>query len=96
VRCGTIGVIPETITPRPGTALGLGRDSDVAVAVVPAEYAGLNPGLVAGDVIYPLNTQPVASLGELRDALKAKNSGDPIALRVERDGQLIYVIAALE
>jgi S1-C subfamily serine protease len=66
------------------------------VAAVPAEYAGLNPGLTAGDVIYSLNTRRIASLDEMRDALKDKKSGDPIVLLVERYGQLIYVTAALE
>jgi serine protease Do len=74
----------------------LRRHSGVAVAAVPAEYAGLNPGLVAGDVIYSLNNKPVASLADLRAALQGKNSGDPITLFVERMGQLIYVTAALE
>jgi S1-C subfamily serine protease len=74
----------------------LRRLSGVAVAAVPAEYAGLNPGLVAGDVIYSLNNRRIASLDELRDALKDKNTGDPIALLVERYGQLIYVTATLE
>jgi hypothetical protein len=32
----------------------------------------------------------------LQDALKDKKSGDPIALLVERLGQLIYVTAAVE
>ncbi len=62
----------------------LRRLSGVAVAAVPAEYAGLNPGLVAGDVIYSLNNQRIASLDALRDALKDKKSGDAIALLVER------------
>jgi serine protease Do len=74
----------------------LRRLSGVAVAAVPAEYAGFNPGLTAGDVIYSLNNQRIASLDELRGALKDKKSGDPIALQVERYGQLIYVTAALE
>jgi S1-C subfamily serine protease len=66
------------------------------VAAVPAEFAGLNPGLLAGDVIYELNNQHLTSLDELRAALNDKKSGDPIVLLVERDGQLIYVTAALE
>ena len=75
---------------------GLRRLTGVAVAAVPAEYAGLNPGLVTGDVIYSLNNQHVASVEELREALKGKKTGDPIAFLVERSGQLIYVTATLE
>jgi S1-C subfamily serine protease len=47
-------------------------------------------------VIYELNNRRVASLDELRNALKDKKSGDAIALLVERYGQLIYVSAMLE
>ena len=68
----------------------------MAVAAASAEYAGMNPGLATGDVIYSLNNQPVTSLDELRNALNKRKSGDPIALLVERSGQLIYVTAALE
>jgi serine protease Do len=92
-----LGILAMTVDEKVTAILpDLRRLSGVAVAAVPAEYAGLNPGLLAGDVIYELNNQHIASLDELRDALKDKKSGDPIALLVERSGQLIYVAAALE
>ena len=91
-----LGILAVTVDEKVTAILpGLRRLSGVAVAAVPAEYAG-NPGLVAGDVIYALNNRRIASLDELRDALKDKKSGDAIALQVERFGQLIYVTAALE
>jgi serine protease Do len=92
-----LGILAVTVDQRVTAILpDLRRLSGVAVAAVPAEFAGLNPGLVAGDVIYSLNNRRIASLDELRDALKDKKPGDPIALLVEREGQLIYVTAALE
>jgi serine protease Do len=92
-----LGILAVTVDEKVNAILpDLRRLSGVAVAAVPAEYAGLNPGLVAGDVIYSLNNQRISSLDELRDALKDKKSGDPIALLVERNGQLIYVTATLE
>jgi len=74
----------------------LRRLAGVAVAAVPAEYAALNPGLHAGDVIYSLNKQRVESLDQLRGLLKEKKPGDPITLHVERMGQLIYVTTTFE
>jgi serine protease Do len=74
----------------------LRRLSGVAVAAVPAEYAGPNPGLVAGDVIYSFNKQRVESLDDLRNALKQGKSGDPIVFLVERSHRLIYVTGSLE
>ena len=74
----------------------LRRLSGVAVAGVPAEFAGLNPGLIAGDMIYEMNGSRMATLDALRAALDGKKAGDPIALLVERSGQLIYVSFELE
>ena len=92
-----LGILAMTVDEKVTAILpDLRRLSGVAVAAVPAEYAGLNPGLLPGDVIYSLNNRRVASLEELRDALKDKKPGDAIALVVERSGQLIYVTAALE
>jgi serine protease Do len=92
-----LGILAMTVDEKVTAVLpDLRRLSGVAVAAVPAEYAGLNPGLLTGDVIYELNNQRLASLDELRDALKARKTGDPIALLVERYGQLIYVTATIE
>ncbi len=92
-----LGILAVTVDEKVNAILpDLRRLSGVAVAAVPAEYAGLNPGLMAGDVIYSLNNLRVSSLEELRDVLKNRKSGDSIALQVERHGQLIYVTASLE
>uniref|UniRef100_Q01WQ0 Peptidase S1 and S6, chymotrypsin/Hap n=1 Tax=Solibacter usitatus (strain Ellin6076) TaxID=234267 RepID=Q01WQ0_SOLUE len=92
-----LGILAVTVDAKVNAILpNLRRLSGVAVAAVPAEYAGLNPGLLAGDVIYSFNNQRIGSLEELRNALKEKKTGDPIALLVERYGQLIFVTANLE
>ncbi|MBS1854351.1 MAG: trypsin-like peptidase domain-containing protein [Acidobacteria bacterium] len=93
----SLGILAVTVDDKVRAILpDLRHSSGVAVAAVPAEFAGLNPGLVSGDVIYSLNNKPVASVDELRAALTAKKSGDPIVFFVERQGQLIYVTATLE
>jgi serine protease Do len=93
-RLGILALtLDEKVTP---ILPGLRRLSGVAVAAVPAEYAGLNPGLVTGDVIYSLNNQHIDSVDQLREALKGKKTGDPMTFLVERSGRLIYVTATLE
>jgi serine protease Do len=72
------------------------RLNGVVVAAIPAEYAALNPGLKAGDVIYSLNTTKIGSLEDLRSALVALKTGDPVVLLVESDGTLGYVSLKLE
>jgi len=92
-----LGILAVTLDEKVTPILpNLRRLSGVVVVAVPAEYEGLNPGLIAGDVIYSLNNARLASLDDLQNALKVKKAGEPIALVVERNTQLIYVTAVLE
>jgi len=92
-----LGVLALTLDERVTPVLpDLRRLSGVVVAAIPAEFAGLNPGLTAGDVIYELNGSRIATIEELRAALDRKEVGAPIALLVERSRQLIYVAFDLE
>ncbi len=92
-----LGVLALTLDERVTPILpDLRRLSGVVVAAIPAEFVGLNPGLIAGDVIYELNGSRISTLEELRAALDGKKFGDSIALLVERSGQLIYVSFELE
>ena len=93
-RLGVLALtLDERVTP---TLPDLRRLSGVVVAAIPAEFAGLNPGLTAGDVIYELNGSRIANIQELRAVLDRKGPGAPIALLVERSRQLIYVAFELE
>lgn len=92
-----LGVLAVNLDDKSTELLGdLRRLSGVVVAGVSAEYVALNPGLLSGDVIYEFNAKRVASVDELRTALAAKHTGDPIALLIERSGQLQYVSFELE
>ena len=92
-----LGILAVTLNEKVQDVLpGLRRPSGVVVAGVPAEYAGLNPGLVARDVIYALNNRAVGSVGELRNMLQDKKAGDPVVFLVERHEQLVFVTATLE
>jgi serine protease Do len=93
-RLGVLALtLDEKVTP---ILPDLRRLSGVVVAAVPAEFVGFNPGLIAGDVIYEFNGSRIASLEELRASLDGKKPGAPIALLVERSGQLLYVASELQ
>lgn len=47
--------------------------------------------LRAGDVIHVVNRQPVAGMADLRAALAAVKTGDPVVMHIERGGELLYV-----
>jgi S1-C subfamily serine protease len=75
-RLGVLALtLDEKVTP---ILPDLRRLSGVAVAGVPAEFAGLNPGLIAGDVIYELNGSRIGTLEELRTALDGNNPAHPL------------------
>jgi serine protease Do len=92
-----LGVLAVTLDEKVNAILpGLRRLTGVVVAAVPAEYAGIDPGLRGGDVIYSINGQTVNKLEELRQVLDSKKTGDAIALLVEREGQLSYLAFELQ
>jgi serine protease Do len=92
-----LGVLALTVDEKvSGILSGLRRLSGVVVAGIPAEFAGANPGLITGDVIYEINGEHLHSLEDLQKALAAKKTHDPIVLLVERQSQLRYVTLELE
>lgn len=70
--------------------------SGVVVAGIVAQLASSENGLHAADVIYSVNGTSVASLEDLKTALAALKDGQPIALHLERLGQLQYVLLNAE
>jgi serine protease Do len=48
--------------------------------------------LMPGDVIYSLNQEPVTGVESLRQALDRIRSGGPVVLKVERGGELRFLI----
>jgi S1-C subfamily serine protease len=92
-----LGILALTVDERVNAILpGLRRLAGVVVVAIPSEFAGLNPGLGTGDVIYEMNGAHINSLEELRTALAAKKTHDPVALLIERGGQLQYVTLEIE
>jgi S1-C subfamily serine protease len=97
----------KNIVPQLGI-LGIGIDKSVgqllpdlrrSIGVVVAAHAGesayYGDSLKLGDVIYEVNGLPVSSVDALRAALDQLKETDPLALLVERDGQLLYVVMQL-
>jgi len=66
------------------------------VAAIPLEFAGANPGLIAGDVIYEINGTRAKTLEELKAWLEGKKNKEPVVLLIERSGQLTYLSFELE
>ncbi len=65
--------------------------SGVVVVGLTAELILPVTGLQAGDVIHTLNGTPVESVDQLRSVTHALKVGAPVAMQIERDGELMYV-----
>ena len=96
-RVRKLGVLALTLDERVTPVLpNLRRLYGVVVAAIPLEFAGANPGLIAGDVIYEINGTRTRTLEELKAWLDGKKNKEPIALLIERSGQLMYLSFELE
>ena len=65
--------------------------SGVVVVAEAASALPIDVELKRGDIIGAINRTQVESLEQLRTALRALKSGDPVVLQIERDGNLRYL-----
>ena len=88
---GELGMSLERLTPELANQLRLSGDLGgvVVTGVEPAGPAG-RAGLARGDVIREVNGRAVTTPAEVREAVAAR-SDRPALLRVERDGQPLFL-----
>jgi serine protease Do len=93
-----LAILGIELDPQAGALLGVQRvPSGVIVASTAAgAIDSRDGGLAPGDIIYAVNTKPVASLAELRTALDALKAGDAVVLQLERRGTLMYLAYSAE
>jgi S1-C subfamily serine protease len=61
-----------------------------------AYRASVAAGLMRGDVIHAVNTTPVNTVEDVRNAVKPLKFGDAVVLQIERDSKLEYVAFEFE
>ena len=87
-----LGVLGVTVDKRIRAIAGdLRLPSGVIVAARAQNPGGLDTGLQVSDVIYTVNGDFVVTVDELKAALARLKPGDPVALLIERSGQLQYL-----
>jgi serine protease Do len=93
-----LGVYVLEMTPQIAQILGATRrEKGVVVATVATDAPFSQQGkLMPGDVIYALNGKSIGSLGDLKTAGAALQPGDPVALQIEREGDLMYLAFRIE
>ncbi len=92
-----LGILALDLTPQIQQMLGgLRIASGVVVAARSIDAPFWTLGILPGDVIHAINNTPVSTLKDLRRALARLKVYDPVALHVERGGQLLYVSFEME
>jgi serine protease Do len=67
----------------------------VLVAAALEQAPSIGEALQVDDIVYRLNQHRIGSTARLRELLAEVHPGEPIALQVERQGQLHYVVLEL-
>lgn len=95
VRRGTLGVLPQSITPVLGTGLGLKRTSGVILADVAADGPGASAGLRPGDVVLSLDGRAMENARQFEVNIYRHRVGDIVALEVQRGDETVRTTAAI-
>jgi serine protease Do len=74
----------------------LRRLAGVVVAGLAAGTADRRENFQPGDVIYECNGRPIRNIGELKAILQEVGAAQPVALHIERQGQLQYLLLDME
>jgi serine protease Do len=88
------GLQVEPLTPALRQQLHIGQDNNgVVVSQVDPNSTAAASGIREGDVVQEVNHHGVASVSEFEQAMRSAN-GQPILLRISRDGTGLYVAIA--
>jgi len=80
-----LGISGDELTPQLAEYFGVKAGKGVLVREVMAATAADKAGLKAGDVIVKVDGEAIASLGELRRALRKKREGKQVSLTIVRN-----------
>jgi serine protease Do len=86
-----LGILGIELNPKLAESLSALRiPTGVIVAALTTGDSSRDIPLQTGEIIHGLNGTPITTLASLRQALAGVKRGDPVALQLERGGQLIY------
>jgi serine protease Do len=92
-----LGILGVTINEKiAGMIEDLRIEKGVLIAGSTQSGRALEIGFTAGDIIHSVNGIPIESVEALRNSLDSIKPGSPVAMQVERDGQLQFVEFEME
>jgi serine protease Do len=87
-----LGILAVDLTDQFRAVIGDLRFPDGVVVIArAAELLSPDTGLKTGDVIHSVNNNPIDSVDSLRAVLKGLKPNSPVALQIEREGQLQWI-----
>jgi serine protease Do len=95
VRRGTIGVLPQTITPPMAAGLGLERTIGVILADVAADSPASRAGLRPGDIVLTLDGRPMENARQFDVNLYRRRIGETVELQIQRGTETMRTTAAI-
>jgi serine protease Do/serine protease DegQ len=96
MRRGRFGATSQDLTPDLARALGLSIREGVVIVEVAAGGPAERAGLRRGDVVTHVNGHKLRSSADLRNQIGLLAPGEPVELRVTRDGQTRTISARIE
>ncbi len=91
-----LGVSAEDVSGQLGSYFGAPGDEGVLVREVRPGTTAEKAGLKAGDIIFKVDDQPVKTVNQLRERLRAKREQKTVAIGVIRKGAQVSVNVELE
>jgi serine protease Do len=91
-----LGILGVEIDKKIAAMLPELRDPFGIIVAARATGTGAEVPLTTGDVIRALNGQPMTTLDRLRSTLKALPPGAPVALQIQRETKLMYLVFTVE
>jgi serine protease Do len=91
-----LGVLGLDLTPSLSAALGGIRGLGGVLVAARALNSGAEYGLAVADVILAVNGTPVKNLAELRSIIGRLPDNAPVALQIQREGQLLFLSFEIE
>jgi serine protease Do len=91
-----LGVSAEDVSGQLGSYFGAPGDEGVLVREVRPETPAEKAGLKAGDIIFKVDDQPVKTVNQLRERLRAKREQKTVAIGIIRKGAQVSVNVELQ
>jgi serine protease Do len=88
---GKLGITVENITPEAASELQLSSSKGVLVTEVKPGSPADDGGVQTGDVIHEINHMPVNNASDLLAVIRNLKSGSNVLLKVERQGQTMFL-----